>query len=211
MRVLPSTLRERWWARCRGPSWWQRQDGWPQRFCTWARLAASRGPVGAIRLTLLSSMRRISVGCSGTRIGTSRPSGKYHSYRDRPEKPEVRGKEILQRLQDTAKSVLPLTWAASRCEEYPIPQSWRIFTPGTSSCHRIEALTIRSGSAGHWRGSVAASIGVEEFPGMDLSRAILVAIYRSGIEVHGRPARDSFGRGEAESPFSRLDLAPASG
>ena len=46
----------------------RRQDGWPQRFFTWAKLAASSGPAGTSCFSRLANIRRISVGWLGTCI-----------------------------------------------------------------------------------------------------------------------------------------------
>jgi hypothetical protein len=56
VRVLPCSEKVRWWAGCNGPPWWQEQDGWPQRFCTRARLAARTGPAETSCFSRLSSI-----------------------------------------------------------------------------------------------------------------------------------------------------------
>src|SRR5262245_36368317 len=89
VRVLPLTLRLRWWAWCNGPPWWQEQECWPQRLFTRARLAASTGLLGAIFFNRASSICRICVGCLGISI-PSPPAGKYSSYRDWHQNPLVR-------------------------------------------------------------------------------------------------------------------------
>src|SRR6516162_8157475 len=120
VRVLPASVKVRWWAWCNGPPWWQAQDGWPQRFFTRARLAARTGPAGTSCFSRLSSIRRTSVGWLETRIDGPLGLPVSAPYtRKGPKKQRCEEKNWHWTRRNASTMVRLETWAAAKVRRMP--------------------------------------------------------------------------------------------